>query len=424
VRTAFGPHLKSDAAAALALVGRPKRLTFAAALRAPLPTEGLDAALPAPGWPELVTIVPGLGSPGPPPAVSAFEAALTARDGTCDLTQRAADSARALAALAAYQGPLAGFIHWLAARSTPPPETTPVGCAPPVVPKLGAPGFSFGSFGAGPGQFDRPTDVAVDANGIYVADQGNSRIEHFTADGRFLGAWGGRPLGDGPLSDGQFITPVGVAADTAGNVYVSDFLGERVQKFTADGRFLVKWGSEGSGDGQFFRMAGIAVGPNGHVYVTDPGNGRIEVFDENGTYLSQFGAPGTGPGQFSTARGIAIDGHGTIYLADRNTGRVEEFTADGTFIRQFGQRGTDPGTFNGVYDIAVDGAGNLWIADLYNYWLQHFTPEGQFLGVVDTFGDGEEFNPFAVATDATGHVYVADIDGGTGDRVLVLHGLD
>ena len=64
--------------------------------------------------------------------------------------------------------------------------------------------------------------------------------------------------------------------------------------------------------------------------------------------------------------------------------------------------------------------GNLWIADLYNFWLQHFTPEGDFLGVVDTFGANEEFNPFAVATDSAGHVFVADILGGTGDRILVL----
>ncbi|MGB8164256.1 MAG: hypothetical protein WCF14_04520, partial [Nitrososphaeraceae archaeon] len=60
--------------------------------------------------------------------------------------------------------------------------------------------------------------------------------------------------------------------------YVSDIGNNRVQKFTADGQFVTKWGSSGSGDGQFNGPMGLTVDPSGYVYVVDIGNKRVQVF--------------------------------------------------------------------------------------------------------------------------------------------------
>jgi DNA-binding beta-propeller fold protein YncE len=425
----IGPQTRKLASALLDRVPKSTRsLRLTRVLREALPTKGLTSQAQQVDWPMLTEVVRELaGDNGAWPALEDFRTHLTRRSQICDLALRHHELQLSVGALTAYAGPGAWLLRWLLAHVAAPADVSPpTGCPPPPTPGSGAPFAAFGTFGTGPAQFDSPTAVAAGPAGVYVADLANSRIERFTPEGQFLGAWGDRPPGDAPLADGQFWDPAGVALDPDGNVYVTDFHGERVQKFTSGGQLLAKWGGSGHGDGQFNRASGIAVAPNGLVYVVDPGNQRVQVFDRGGGFRFTFPAAGAPAGaHFSTgARGIAIDQTGNVYVADRNAGQVKIFASDGTFIRAWGQRGLDPGSFNALYDIAIDRQGNLWIADRDNYWIQHFTPTGQYLGLVDKWGpDAEPFNPWAISIDADGRLYVADINGGTGDRILIFGGL-
>ncbi len=72
--------------------------------------------------------------------------------------------------------------------------------------------------------------------------------------------------------------PSGIAVDGQGNVYVADWGNDRIQKFNADGRFITRWGAEGTGDGHFSGLLAIAVDRQGNVYVADAGNRRIQKF--------------------------------------------------------------------------------------------------------------------------------------------------
>ncbi len=128
----------------------------------------------------------------------------------------------------------------------------------------GSPGISFGSF-------SQPQGIAVDSQGnLYVTDFTAlaNQVQKFTGDGTFITAWGFLGFGAG-----FFTNPAGIAADQSNNIYVADFGSPEiaVQKFTSDGEFINGWGSLGLGQGQFINPAVVAVDSEGNVYVTDLG---------------------------------------------------------------------------------------------------------------------------------------------------------
>jgi len=165
-----------------------------------------------------------------------------------------------------------------------------------------------GPMAKGDGQFSSARSVAVDpsSGNVYVADGGNNRIQKFSSNGTFITKWGSHchlsspsypsyiyreidcidPDKSGPMAkgDGQFAfgggNGVGVAIDpSSGNVYVADGGNDRIQKFTSNGTFITKWGSEGFDSGQFVNPSGVAINPSsGNVYVADGENNRIQVF--------------------------------------------------------------------------------------------------------------------------------------------------
>ncbi len=264
----------------------------------------------------------------------------------------------------------------------------------------------WGSEGSGDGQFRSPIGIAIDSSGnIYISDQGNHRIQKFTPDGTFLAKWGGY---NG--NDGQFHFPAGIAVDSLDYIYVADSYNSRIQKFTTDGTFVFKWGSYGNGDGQFYLPIGVAVDSSGFVYVSDWGNHRIQKFTADGTFVSKWGSQGTGDGQFQYPREIAIDISGYVYVPDFNH-RIQKFTSDGTFICKWGGQGGEDGQFRNPTDIAIDDSSSIYVADKENYRIQKFTSNGIFVTKWGSYGsgDGQFFGPGAIALDANGYIYVCDV---------------
>jgi sugar lactone lactonase YvrE len=269
-----------------------------------------------------------------------------------------------------------------------------------------APTFAtqWGTFGSGEGQFSSPLAIATDASGdVYVADTSNDRVEKFDSDGDFLGQWGSR--GEGP---GQFIDPTGIATDAAGNVYVVDSQTNRVEKFDGSGTFLTQWGSPGSGEGQFSYPTRIATDASGEVYVVDSRNDRVEKFDSDGDFLGQWGSLGDGHGQFNYPVAIATDAAGNVYVSDYSP-RVQEFDSNGNFLTQWGSSGTGEGQFSYPNGIATDAAGNVYVADLSSR-VEEFDSNGNFLTQWGSYGSGEgQFSDLqAIATDAESDIYVLD----------------
>ncbi|MEK3883325.1 S-layer homology domain-containing protein [Paenibacillus sp. PL2-23] len=256
------------------------------------------------------------------------------------------------------------------------------------------------------GLFDLPTDVAVDAEGNrYVADQYNHRIQKFDEEGRFLLKWG--TYGSG---NGQFDEPAEVEVDAEGNVYVLDELNNRVQKFSADGAYIGQWGSQGTADNQFNEPVGLAVDASRNVYVSDM-NGSIKKFNASGELLLKWGQYGSADdGQMLNPDGIAVDAEGNVYVADRYLHRVIKFSAGGEFLTSWGTQGSEDGQLFNPMGIAVDASANVYVSDSYNHRIQKFDDEGGFLAQWGSEGSetGQFRFSWGLTVDAEGNVHIAD----------------
>jgi len=148
-----------------------------------------------------------------------------------------------------------------------------------VFDKTGKALFKFGRRGAGPGDLNFPTHIAIDRAGqLLVTDSMNSRVEVFDAEGRYQGVIGS--IGD---TSGHFSRPKGVAVDTLGHVYVVDALVDKLKIFDSAGRFLLDVGEAGSNPGEFWLPNGIAISRDNQVFVADSYNHRVQVFKYMGT---------------------------------------------------------------------------------------------------------------------------------------------
>ncbi len=271
--------------------------------------------------------------------------------------------------------------------------------------------FAFGSQGSGDGQFNSPTGVVVASSGtIYVADNLNHRIQYFSPTGQFLGKWG--TYGSG---DGEFDNALDVAVAPDGTVYVLDAENRRIQYFSPTGQFLGKWGTRGFGDGQFDFAPGVAVAPESMVYVTDCSdmpldnpNRRIQRFSATGQFLGKWGTFGSGDGQFSCPVGVAVALDGTVYVTDGN--RIQRFSATGQFLGKWGSYGGSDGQLSVPDGVTVAPDGTVYVAERGNARIQRFSATGQFLGKWGSrgSGDGQFVGPTDVAVAPDGTVYVAD----------------
>jgi uncharacterized protein (TIGR03663 family) len=276
----------------------------------------------------------------------------------------------------------------------------------------------IGSAGSLPGQFQRPRDLAIAADGsLYVVDSDNHRIQHLAPDGGPLHVWGS--FGDvnaGPVEGGAFNQPWGIGLGPDGSVYVADTWNHRVQKFNAQGEFLTMWGYFGQGEQPeaFWGPRDVAVDSAGRVYITDTGNKRVVVFDGDGNFITQFGSAGMGPGQFDEPVGLAIDANGLVYVADTWNQRIQVFQEDeaGNFLpfRSWEFLGWYGQSLDNKPYLTVDNQGSVFVADPEGYRIVQFSDTGEALRSWGDYGAGlDSFGlPASAAVAPDGSVWVTD----------------
>ena len=310
------------------------------------------------------------------------------------------------------------------------------------------------SEGSGDGKFNQPMGIAIDSSGnVYVADSGNGRIQKFSPDGLFIAEMmnfyiTGRVIsidsdghfyvasdfdrvykfdsngalivywGSDGSGDGEFFIPRGVALNEKGDLYVADEVNHRIQKFTSSGDFIAKWGQEGGGVGDFIFPQAISIDPDGNIYVTERWNHRIQKFNQDGIFITKWGTYGTGDGKFDYPNGLAIDASGNVYVTDTENHRIQKFTSNGEFITKWGSywaheksEGSGDGKFNQPFGIAIDSSGNVYVADMFNHRIQKFTSNGEFItkwGGTEVSDKAQLCCPMGLSADINGNIYAAD----------------
>jgi len=235
----------------------------------------------------------------------------------------------------------------------------------------------------------------------------------------FSTQWGGHGSGDG-----QLFIPHGVAADSAGNVYVVEYGNDRVQKFTSSGIFISKWGTTGEGPGQFDNPQAVAVDKDNNVYVVENKNSRVQKFTSDGKFITQWKTAGAKTETSSASSlygdpwaqeqqskddltgpsGIAVDTAGNVYVSDTRRDNIQKYSSTGEFLLEWGAEGSGDGLMQDPEGVAVDTAGNVYVADKYNSRVQIFNPRGQLLKKWGSKG----LSPDAIAVDSAGYVYTVE----------------
>jgi len=177
---------------------------------------------------------------------------------------------------------------------------------------FGADNAFLRSYG-GPDLFDKPVDVAVYQNTVYVCDMDKNKIFALDKNSGKLK----RAIGELGADKGRLSKPTHVVVDNQGNLYVNDAFNFRVQKFDPQGRFLKSYGYLGDTFGAFARPKGLDVDRDGHLYVVDAAFENVQIFDvQTGDLLLFFGGAGTAPGSMYLPAGIHIDYRNAAYFSN------------------------------------------------------------------------------------------------------------
>ena len=269
-----------------------------------------------------------------------------------------------------------------------------------------------------------PRGTALGSNEtIYVADTFNSRIVKLDTAGNLLESWGNRtPDGQIPPAPGTFNEPWGVAVDAQGNVFVADTWNHRVQKFDADGEFILKWGSSGlssEGPDRLWGPRGIAVNPEGRVYLTDTGNKRVVVFESDGKFLFEFGTEGEG--RLDEPVGIAVGPDGRIYVADTWNMRVAVFSPEGQFVASWPVQGWASDSLDNKPYLAVDSQNRVYVTDPEGYRVIVFFSSGEPLAAFGQYGpENDAFGlPVGITVGTDGGVWITDAGNNRLGKYLV-----
>jgi trimeric autotransporter adhesin len=326
--------------------------------------------------------------------------------------------------------------------------------------------------------FNSPYGMAIDRMGtVYIADSRNHRIRRVSPSGYIVTFAGTGTAGaagnNGSATSAQLNNPYACAVDDAGNVFIADASNNRIQKVNTSG-FISTVAGTGvagiSGDGGLAVFAklnfptGIALDAQNNMYISDTSNSRIRKVVAATGIISTIAGIGnqTGGRGFSGENrpatsatlnlpyAVAVDANGmNVYIADTYNNRIRKINASGIISTIAGTNETSGFSGDGIaatssrlnqpYGVAVDLDGNVYIADYGNDRIRKVNTSGIISTAVGTgvrgslgslYRDGLQATeilltlPQGVAVDPSGkNLYVADSQNSVIRRVSIFGAL-
>lgn len=217
------------------------------------------------------------------------------------------------------------------------------------------------------GLFDQPTDVAWDSEGnAYITDgYENSRVGKIDKDGAWVKSWGER--GTGP---GQFLVPHGIVIDNKDNIYVADRGNSRIQVFDTNGKFLRQFTLRGQIPAFPFKEGThnpnpIFMSANAPTRNDDPSVPKAYPDEPPVNLSASPGAP--------DAMCITPGANQVLYIGDINPSRVYKVSLEGKVLGILGEPGGKLGEFRGIHALTCQDEHTIWVGELLNWRAQKIT---------------------------------------------------
>jgi streptogramin lyase len=281
-----------------------------------------------------------------------------------------------------------------------------------------------------------PEGIAVNASGdVYVSDRARNTVDEITPKGEVsivagIPGHSGAPT-PGPATDSLLGGTIGLAVSKAGDLYISDFGNDVIEKVTPAGMLSIVAGEVGKSgtptpgpatSSMLTGPTGIAVDSEENLYIADQGiqegpNNVIEKVTPSGVLsifageLAASGEPTPGPATNSMLnfpQGVAVDGAGNVYIADTGNPVVEKVNTEG-ILSIFGE-------FYFPIGVATDDSGDVYVTNSNK--VEEVDPAGQLSVIAGNGGAGEPTpgpaidssldQPKGVGVDSAGNVYIPD----------------
>jgi sugar lactone lactonase YvrE len=303
-------------------------------------------------------------------------------------------------------------------------------------------------------ELNAPRAVAVDSSdNLYIADQNNCVVRKVTASSGIITTVAGTPnscaySGDGgPATSAHLNTPVGVAVDSSGNIYIADYYNQRIRKVATNGTIttVAGDGTAGfSGDGGLATAAelngpdSVSVDGSKNIYILDAYNYRVRKVNASSGDISTVAGDGTagyaGDGGAATkasinfSYGLYSDSSGRFFIADTSNCVVRQVTTSGVISTVAGDHSCSYGGDGGLatsaglsspYGVTVDTSNHLFIADTFNLLIRKATIGStintaagnrtlSYLGDGDPAEGATVDHPTSATADNSGNIYIAD----------------
>jgi len=301
--------------------------------------------------------------------------------------------------------------------------------------------------------FNHPNGIAIASDGIiFIADSFNNKIRLIDPSGlvsTFAGLATNLPgSADNTGMAASFFSPIGIAVDSSGTIFVSDSDNNKIRKIARPGVVVTTlaglttnlWGSTDNAIGNLasFRLpTGLAVDSSENIYVSDNANSRIRKITPVGSVTTLAGqlantsgstnANGTAA-SFNGVQGLAIDVSGNIYVSDSGNNKIRKITPTGDVSTFVGLPSNAAGSFdaqgtmaslNSPWGITIDSYGTFFVADSGNNKVRKISSVGEVTtlagtgavgfangnGTVATFNGS---NGASIAIDSNGIVYLVE----------------